>query len=423
MELIAILLVLFLFLALCALFSGIETGLISIDQLKLEKEARTNKFRAQLLSFIRQPDKVLGTTLIGYNIVNVILASVSTYLVQSIALRYPQRIFDPHYTSLAVGSIVLVFGEIIPKAMFRDFPETLVPKLFPVLRFFYFILKPLVSAVTWINNQLQKLFYIGGERGMMYLTKDDLAFLLTQGEVTPETEPHRDMIEDALEFNEQQAWNVMVPRTEVVALEEKMSVEEILEVARREGFTRYPVYRENLDNILGVLIIYDIIRRRDEKNLTAGKLIHEPLFVPENMDLDILLKEMQLHRKSMAIIVDSYGGTEGIVTIEDILEEVVGEIEDEYDVDEDKEVEQVGPQTWLVKADVEIDRLIDEHGIELPKGDYETLAGLILDKLARIPRQGQRLDIGFYRLQILQASEKKIIKVRIQGFSAPESSR
>lgn len=415
MDLIPVILILLFFLSLSFLFSGFETGMISLNRLKLEHAARSSKKLERLLRFVQQPDKVLGTTLIGNNIVNIIIASFSTYLVQSISSIHPSQIFDPRWTSLIVGGIVLVFGEILPKALFRDYADTIVPYLFPILRFFYFILKPFVYAVTWINHSMHRLLKIEDIHNMLYLTKDDLAFLLTQTSVDLAGEPHREMIEDALEFNEQTARNIMVPRTDVVGIPAEMTIPEVLKLAQVEGFTRYPVYRDSLDNIVGVLIIYDIIRRQGSENLTAGELVHEPLFAPENMDVDILLKEMQKQHKSMAIIVDSYGGTDGIVTMEDILEEIVGEIEDEYDNEEDSDndVEQVAPNTWIVAADVEIDTLIDEYAMELPEGDYETVAGLILDKLERIPNPGQYLHVGAYRLQILQATDKKIIKVKI----------
>ncbi len=422
MEIVPALLIVIFFLFLSSLFSGLETGLISINRLKLENAARTNKKYEHLLKFIQQPDKFLGSTLIGNNIANVIIASVSTYIAQSIVNINSSPVFDPRWTALIVGGIVLVFGEIIPKALFRDHADTLVPRLFPVLIFFYTILKPFVAAVTWINHQLQKMLKIDSKFDMMYLTRDDLAFLLSQTSTDLASEPHREMIEDALEFNEQKAKNVMIPRTDVVAIDAETTIPEVLEVAKQEGFTRYPVFTDTLDNIIGVLIIYDVLRKKGSENLTAGQLVHEPFFVPENTDVDVLLKDMQKHHKSMAIIVDSFGGTAGIVTMEDILEEIVGEIEDEYDTEEDSDddVEQVGPSTWIVAADVEIDTLNDEYDMDLPEGDFETVAGLILDKLERIPHQGQILHFGSYRLQVLQSTEKKIIKVKIHDSSSDE---
>jgi CBS domain containing-hemolysin-like protein len=415
MEIVPALLIVLFFLCLSFLFSGLETGLISINRLKLENSAKSNRKHEQLLKFIQQPDKFLGTTLIGNNIVNVILASISTYFVQTLYAGNSYYSFDPRWTSLIVGTIVFIFGEIIPKAIFRDYADTIVPALFPLLKFFYNILRPFVAAVTWINMHLQKILKIDVNNGMQYLTRDDLAFLLTQTNTDEESETHLEMIEDALEFNEQKARNVMIPRTDVIAVSEDMTIPEVLEVARQEGFTRYPVYSETLDNVIGVLIIYDIIRKPGSEHLTAGQLMHEPFFVPENTDVDILLKDMQKHHKSMAIIVDSFGGTAGIVTMEDILEEIVGEIADEFDTEEDTDtdIEQVGPKTWIVAADVEIDWLNDEYEMNLPTGDYETVAGLILDMLECIPQQGHILYLDHCSLQVLQATRKQVIKVKI----------
>ncbi|HOU25432.1 MAG: HlyC/CorC family transporter [Candidatus Cloacimonas sp.] len=409
-QIVLILIVLLFFLVLSFFFSGLETGMLSIDQIKLEQEAKKSKSKAVLLQFVRQPDKFLGTTLIGNNIANVIIASLSTYL----ANRLFAPVFDARYTSLVVGIVVLISGEMIPKTIFRDNAETLIPLFFPLLQFFYYLLKPLVMIVTWLNNFLRKLLKLEEGYQYDYLTKDDLSFLLSQTAIDETNDHQIEMIEDALDFTELDARNVMVPRTDIVAIQDKTSLSEVANIARKEGFTRYPVYCNNIDDIIGILIIYDILKQDCSPDMTAGDIIHEPLFAPENTDLDVLLKEMQTKQRSMAIIVDSFGGTAGIVTMEDILEEIVGDIEDEYDTDEDENsVQQVGPKTWLVAADTEIDRLIDDYGIQLPEGDYETVAGLILDRLEKIPHQGQVVNVPPYTIQVLQATSKQIVKVKI----------
>jgi CBS domain containing-hemolysin-like protein len=409
-QIVLTLLILLFFLFLSFLFSGLETGLLSIDQIALEHSAKRNKSRAALLRFVRQPDKFLGTTLIGNNISNVLLASLSTLLVSQLGILA----FDARYTALLIGAIVLLFGEIVPKAIFRDHAYTIVPRLFPLVQVFYYILKPFIAIVTWLNKSLRKMLNLTEDNQYDYLTKDDLTFLLSQASSDSISAPQMEMIEDALDFTDQEARNVMVPRTDIVAVQENTLIPDVIELAREEGFTRYPVYRNNIDDIVGVLIIYDVLKRDCTDAMCAGDIMHEPLFAPENTDLDILLRDMQKKQRSMAIIVDSYGGTAGIVTMEDILEEIVGDIDDEYDDDEeDNDVEQVSPNTWLAQADVEIDRLADDHGIELPEGDYETIAGLILDHLERIPHQGQVITIEPYRIQVLQATSKKIIKVKI----------
>ncbi len=409
-QIVLILIVLLFFLVLSFFFSGLETGMLSIDQIKLEQEAKKSKSKAVLLQFVRQPDKFLGTTLIGNNIANVIIASLSTYL----ANRLFAPVFDARYTSLVVGIVVLISGEMIPKTIFRDNAETLIPLFFPLLQFFYYLLKPLVMIVTLLNNFLRQLLKLEEGYQYDYLTKDDLSFLLSQTAIDETNDHQIEMIEDALDFTELDARNVMVPRTDIVAIQDKTSLSEVANIARKEGFTRYPVYCNNIDDIIGILIIYDILKQDCSPDMTAGDIIHEPLFAPENTDLDVLLKEMQTKQRSMAIIVDSFGGTAGIVTMEDILEEIVGDIEDEYDTDEDENsVQQVGPKTWLVAADTEIDRLIDDYGIQLPEGDYETVAGLILDRLEKIPHQGQVVNVPPYTIQVLQATSKQIVKVKI----------
>ncbi len=396
-------------LGLSFLFSGFENGIISINMLELESKARKDKAAARLLSNLRHPDKLLGTTLIGNNVVNILMASLSTYVVN----RYVTA-FDARYTALVVGAVVLVFGEVVPKSIFRDHADRFVPVVYPFMRVIYLLFKPLVLGISWLNTVLSRWLKITDGNNFNYLTKDDLTYLLSLTETDEADEPQMEMIEDALDFTEQVARNVMVPRTDLVAIPETATVAEAIEIAREEGYTRYPVFGKDLDDIKGVLIIYDVLKREYTPDTLVSKLVHKPFFTPENTDLDVLLREMQKHHRSIAIVVDAYGGTSGIVTMEDILEEIFGDIADEYDeAEEIPEVEQVSPNTWLVQADTEIDRLADEYGITLPEGDYETVAGLILDKLARIPHQGQIVNVEDFRVQVLQATDKKIIKLKI----------
>ncbi len=409
-----LLLMLLFFLSLTFFFAGIETGIMSLDRLQLEKDAKHSIRKKKLLHFIESPDRFFGTTLVGNNVASIVIASITTYVVQE---KIPNHIIDPKISSLAMAGIILVFGEILPKAIFRDYPNKLVPILFPILRFFYIILKPIVLIVTSFTNLFFKVFQIQAMPGFSYITKDDLAFILSQtSEDEDLAQPQRNMLEDALEFNEQKAKNIMVPRMDVIAIHEDTLLHDVEVFAREQGYTRYPVYRDNLDHIIGVLIIYDILRNEDKDHTVARDIMHTPYFAPETMDIDNLMKEMQIHKKSMAIISDSYGGTAGIVTMEDILEEIVGDIEDEYDADEDdnKDITKIGDNLFIVEGDVEIDRLMDEYDIDLPVGNYTTIAGLIIDRLEKIPAQGHYLNLDNCRIQILQVTNKKIVKVKIK---------
>ncbi len=407
MGLLTALIIILIALALSFFFAGYETGVISVDRLKLEQDAKKSKKSKELLSFIEKPDRFLGTTLLGNNITQVVLASVTTFMLSNISE------VGHGFVSIGLGFVVLVFGEIVPKALFRDYPDKLVPLLFPIMKLFYTLFLPFVKCVTLINNTLIKVFHLRPSSSLAYLTRDDLAlFLNSTAHDDSFEDPQREMLEDALEFAELEAKNIITPRTDIVAVPEDMPVNEIIELAREEGYTRYPVYRESIDNIIGILIVYDIIKSK-KRNLVAKDIIHKAYFAPETMDADELLREMQNKKKSMAIIVDPYGGTEGIVTIEDIIEEIVGDIEDEYDSEEEKDVEKLSENIWLVKGDVEVDTLIDEHDIAIPEGDYETIAGLIIDNIKRIPVQGQYIDLGVFSIQVLQVTRKKVIKVKI----------
>ena len=244
-------------LALMFLFAGFETGAISINQIELENRAKKNRSLARLLEYVRHPDVFLGTTLLGTNITTVLLATISTYLVH----RINSPFINPKYTALIVGGVALIFGEVFPKAYFRSHADTLVPKVFPLMRFISYMLSPFVLLVTWLNRGVRKLLKISGEQDFNYLTKDDLAYLLSITSTDAKDEPQLEMIEDALDFTEQEAHNVMVPRTDVIAIQESATIAEAIEIAREEGFTRYPVYRQNLDDIVGILIIYDVLKR------------------------------------------------------------------------------------------------------------------------------------------------------------------
>ncbi len=409
MEIIA-LFILFAFFGLSVFFSGMETGLISIDRLKLEQDAKEDKLKKKLLSFIEEPNRYLGVTLIGNNIA---VVAVSTIFTVYFAKLLPVSMF---VSTLLLAGIMLIFAEIIPKSLSRDNANRLVSTVFPILYFFYLILKPFIVLINFFYIFLSKYFGLERDNRYSFLTREDLAIILSESSLGDSLQkPQRDMLEEVLEFNELNAKNVMTPRTDIVAISNDTPVNEIIELARQESYTRYPVYEQEIDNIIGILIIYDLIKQNDSSELRAADFIREAYFVPETMDLNSLLKEMQIQRKSMAVVVDSFGGTAGIVTIEDILEELVGEIEDEYDTEENphKDIEKIDDYHLHVYGYVEIDTLNDEYDTELPEGDYETLAGLIIDRLMRIPAKGTYVNIGKWRMEILDATPTKIIKVKM----------
>ena len=407
------LLIIVIFFILSGFFSGIETGLISLDRLKLEQEAKSSKKKKQILTFLEKPDQIFGTTLFGTNISLVIVSSLSIFLINNLNKESNINISE-HTATLIVAGFILIFAELIPKALYRDFPNRLVSRGFPMLKFFSFIFTPFVKFVSILNNVLAKLFKLPQQSRYNFVSREDLSFMLSEAKDDGVLhEDQMEMLEDALEFSELDAENVMIPRTDIVAFPLDTSIDEVISIAKERGFTRFPVYENDLDNIKGILIIYDLLKRKDLEGLTVSDFIRDAFFAPETMDVNKLLTEMQKEKVSMAIIMDSYGGTSGVVTIEDILEEIVGEIEDEYD-NTTQEISKISSGLYRVQSYAEIDFLNDEYDMELPLGDYETIAGMIIDKLERIPRRDTKLTIGNWDITIIQATDKRIITVEMK---------
>ncbi len=408
------LLIIIVFFILSAFFSGMETGLISIDRMKMEQQAKKSKKKKQILSVLENPDKLFGTTLFGTNISLVIVTSLSILLINIFNQKKVFHISETAATLIIAGAI-LIFAEIIPKALYRENPNKLVTRGFPLLRFFSLILLPFVKFVSLLNSLLARMFKLSEKNGFHILTREDLSYMLAETKDDGILhEDQRDMLEEALEFTELDAENVMIHRTEIVAFEKNTPIEEVISIAKEKGFTRFPVYDEDLDHIIGILIIYDLIKKDNVGKMKASDFVREAFFAPEIMDVDNLLAEMQANKNSMAIIVDPFGGTAGLVTIEDILEEIVGEIEDEYDTTAPLEVEKIGKNHYKVQGFVEIDFLNDEYEMNLPEGDYETIAGLIIDKLEKLPRQNTKLTINKWNIIILQVSDVKILKLEMK---------
>ncbi|MCK5051802.1 MAG: HlyC/CorC family transporter [Candidatus Cloacimonetes bacterium] len=414
------LLIIVIFFILSGFFSGIETGLISLDRLKLEQEAKSSKKKKQILTFLEKPDQIFGTTLFGTNISLVIVSSLSIFLINNLNKESNINISE-HTATLIVAGFILIFAELIPKALYRDFPNRLVSRGFPMLKFFSFIFTPFVKFVSILNNVLAKLFKLPQQSRYNFVSREDLSFMLSEAKDDGVLhEDQMEMLEDALEFSELDAENVMIHRTDIVAFPLDTSIDDVISIAKEKGFTRFPVYENDLDNIKGILIIYDLLKRKDHEKLTVSDFIRNAFFAPETMDVNKLLTEMQKEKVSMAIIMDSYGGTAGVITIEDILEEIVGEIEDEYD-NTTQEISKISSGLYRVQSYAEIDFLNDEYDMELPIGDYETIAGMIIDKLERIPRRDTKLTIGNWDITIIQATDKRIITVEMKKIEVQEN--
>ena len=390
-----------------AFFSGVEIGLISLDKHRLKHEAIKNKSKKRLYDFVTNPDKVLGTTLIGTNISLIIVSSVFT------AFMIKREILSETLATLLLAGALLIFAEIIPKILIRNTCNTSIPKFFFLIRFFSFLFHPLIWILSKINNAFFRLFRIDKKSNTHLFTKDDLSYLLEEAEKDGHVKKdEHDLIEEVLDFRDLTVKNIMIPRTNIVGIKADTPIKDVISLMKEVGFTRFPVYSVDIDHIDGMLIIHDLLEVED-LSLPAEKFMRDAYFVPEIMKATTLLKKMQQNKTPIAVVVDEYGGTAGIISVEDLLEELVGEIEDEYDAQEN-DISKVDDTTFLVNGEVEIERLIDDYDIGLDEGEYETLAGMLIENFERIPRYNEKLLIKNYEFTIKQVTAKKIEKVMIK---------
>jgi CBS domain containing-hemolysin-like protein len=316
--------------------------------------------------------------------------------------------------------IMLVFGEILPKALTQQRATVVALRIFDSLRVAAWTLAPLVwIANTLVGGILRGLGY--REQRDPFVSRDDLR-LLFQVEptgVTDVREEERDMIEGIFDLGETTVREIMVPLVDVVAVPEEASVEEAVAKIRESGHSRLPVYRERIDHVIGVVTALDVLQRGATEE-TVKALLRPGYYVPETKRIDDLLREMQRQRIQLAIVVDEYGGSEGIATVEDIVEQIVGEIEDEHEK-QPSTLTLLPDGSYLVAARLGIDELNETLEWDLPKKDYETVGGLVLSVLGRIPRPGEQVILGRYELTVVDADERRILKVKVKAQGAGQT--
>lgn len=399
--------VILIFLILEAFFSGAEIALVAANRKKLGSLPQSSSRLSRLTQkIIEEPSWFLATTLIGSNLMEV----ANTALVTSILLSFYGSKGD-FYAFLLLTPLILVFGEIFPKSLFQEKADKWILKITTLIWFFSVVLFPLVWAMTQVTNLVLGVLRLKkGESP--FLTREELQLILqAEGEYSDMKPLEKDMIHRIFSFSQTKVKEVMIPLVDVVGLEEKAMISEALDLCRKENYSRYPVFCERVDNIIGLLHSFDLLLL-PYKEGTIQPLIRPISFFPETKPIDEILREMQRNQESMAAIVDEYGGAVGIVTIEDILEEVVGEIEDEYDAAQPL-FRKVGPKKFIVNARMEVDHLNDALKISLPKEDYETLGGFILERLGRIPTVGESFPYQGILFEVLKADERSISDVLI----------
>ena len=401
----------FLFILLSAFFSSSETSFIALNPYKLDYLEKKGSRRARLVkSMLERVDNLLATILIGNTLVNVAAASIATFIFVSLI---PNKTHAVLVATLMTTFLILIFAEITPKTYAAYNPIKLSFLFVQPIRFFILIFYPFVKAFTFISRLIfpssQKK-----EKGLgRSLSTEEIKVLLTMG-IKGMSSFRKNMISGVLDIGSRPIREIMVPRPQVKAIEIKSSIQQILDTILSAGFSRFPVYKGRLDNIEGLIHVKDVIPYLiDNKELNINKIIRKPFFVPEPASLETVLLQMQETANHLVFVVDEFGNMEGIVTLEDIIEEIVGEIQDEYDPKEEW-FSQVEENVYVVKGRASIKDVNQRLLLELPeKREYTTLAGFFLFEFGKIPQEGEVLSYEGYRFVVEKMSKRHINLLRI----------
>ncbi|HOK56480.1 MAG TPA: hemolysin family protein [bacterium] len=416
-------LILLFLIFLSAFFSASETAFISLGKYHYQKLLEIDRKKSEKLKFwFENPEKILITTLVGNNFVN-ILASV---FAATIFYQHLNRII-PSVIAGIMTFIILVFGEIIPKSIAKKHFEKIALLTSYPLKIFSFIFYPFVKILLFISNVFLMIFRERIDTIMPVLTEEDVKAMISAGEKEGVIEKEeKEMIHSIFEFGDKMVKEIMTPRVNIVAVEENTSLEDIVKKISLSGYSRVPVYKDNIDKITGIVYIKDIIARQTEEaweKLKAKDILRNVYFVPETKKVIELLRELQMLKLQMAIVIDEYGGTAGLVTIEDLIEEIVGEISDEFKKDE-KEYIKISEGKYLIKGSMEIEKVEELLKIKVPPEiDIETIAGFVLSYFGRFPKKGEEFEYENYKFVVQDADEKIIKWVKVEKLEKEEGEK
>ncbi len=389
-------------------FSSTELAFIVSNKLKLEIKARKKNIAAlNAVFFNKHSQNFYSTILLGNNVVGIAFASLST-------IFFSSTFGWDDWTILIVSTLtLLLFGELLPKYFAREIPDRLVLISSSPLRVFYFIFFPFIKILSAFSSLLFKSSEVKSGNINYIFDKEDIELLVKESEAAGMVEKKEsDFISRVFDLGEQKVYEAMRPRTEIAGIEISLGIDEVLDIFIQSGYSKLPVFEDNLDNIKGVVYAYDLF----SKPSSLQSIIRNIEFVPETKKSFDLLKEFLSRRFSIAIVIDEFGGTAGLVTMEDILEEVFGEIEDEYDTTEEI-CRKISNDSFLISGKVEVDYFNEKYGEIFPVGDYETVAGFIISKIGKIPIQGETIIIDGLIFLIARSTNSKIdlIKLTLPG--------
>ena len=393
-------------------FSASETSLMSLSKIRLRHMQEEGVKGAKLVAnLIEDSNKLLSSILIGNNVVNIAATSISTALFTSLI---------PGASGVAIATavmtvLVLLFGEITPKTIASNNSEKVAIFVSRPIKIIIFILRPVVWVFNLVTNVIFKLLGIKDKGNKPYITEEELKTMVnvSHEEGVLEIE-ERQIINNVFQFGDMQAKEAMVQRLDMIAINSEDKYEEIIDMFKNEKFSRMPVYNESIDDIIGILNIKDIIFLSDEEieSFDINNYIREPFFTYEFKKITQLLEEMKKEKSQIAIVVDEYGGTSGLITIEDLVEVIVGDIEDEYD-EEDEEIEVIKEDEYIVDGSIKITDVNELIGVRLESEEFDSIGGYIIGYLRRLPEENEVIEVDNIKFCIESLDKNRIKKVRI----------
>jgi len=403
--------------ALSAFFSASETAFTSVNRVKLKTLMQNGNKRAKLAYTLAENyDRLITTILIGNNIVNIAASSLATSLFL-VLLKEHQNLVTPVSTAV-MTIVILIFGEVSPKTIAKESPENLAMSFAPVLNFLCAVFRPFAACFSQLKKLLTRLFKTEDEESFV---EEELMTIVEEAESEGDMEHHEgELIRSAIEFNDDRdVLSVLTPRVDVTSIEDTATMEEAAELFRMSGYSRVPVFHEDMDHIVGILNEKDFYLQQHAGCTDITKIMKPPVYAPTTLKLSKLLKLFQAQKTHLIIVLDEFGGTEGIVTMEDVLEELVGEIYDEHD-DVEQESVTMDDGSRLVDGSMQLSELLDQLGVE-DIYNAETVGGLAAEVLGIIPFVGAAFETDELRGLVTQMEKRRVTQVRVWKKDTPES--
>ena len=409
-------------------FSATEMAIITLNDNKVRKLAENgNRTYKKILHFIENPGRFLATIQVGVTFAGFLSSAFAGTQFGDMlyfAIDPQQQIPALRTVALVLVTLILsyfslVLGELVPKHIAMKYPEQVAKQGVNFIRGFGFIVRPFTIFLTFSTNLVLKIFGIDPDANEKNVTEEEIRMMIDVSSSSGQIESSESqMIQNIFEFNDKAVTEIMVHRKNISGISTSATFDEVITISKEEGYTRLPVYEDNIDQIVGILNVKDLlyfISKYDRGEFDITKIMREPVFVPETKNIDDLFKELQLAHEAMAIVIDEYGGVAGLVTLEDVLEEIVGNIQDEYD-DEVPEFTENEDGSFVIDGMTYLDDMvkgIPDFYFNDEDADYETIAGLVLHQLDRIPDEDEQPEINYrnYKFKVLEMDDKRIAKI------------